>query len=153
MRCQRHNRGYRKGIGRVRPTGCLALSGWVCVYTPRARYHSAETYHGTRYHAVAYSRGHAESPGFVLLLAIRLPARGGGTRARAPPQRAPPPPCARPMPKKQGGSVAWGSELHSAWSALDSRARPGLLFDRALGPGAAVSRRHHRTLRRLLVGG
>jgi hypothetical protein len=36
--------------------------------------------------AVAYSRGHAESPGFVLLLAIRLPARGGGTRARAPPQ-------------------------------------------------------------------
>ena len=34
MRCQRHNRGYRKGIGRV-PKGCLALSGWV-VYTHRA---------------------------------------------------------------------------------------------------------------------
>ena len=77
MRCQRHNRGYRKGIGRV-PTGCLALSGWVCVYTPRARYHSAETYHGTRYHAVAYSRGHAESPGlfFCLLLACLRAAAG-----------------------------------------------------------------------------
>ena len=81
MRCQRHNRGYRKGIGRV-PKGCLALSGWV-VYTHRA--------HGTtvRRHttarattpwpiAVAYSRGHAESPGlFLCLLFACLRAAAG----------------------------------------------------------------------------